>query len=377
MAQGNIKTDTPCCTMSSKRRMDERRNVLKMLNDYTPLPTVLQEMIAQYLLPNGYTLVYDTVSLQYVGNMGGADTSRTNKLDVSRFKHLFVPYDTHQSPVQLPNLWKGRQDDEVWNIARYKQGLIVHSEDDDYNVHIELYTVDNGPDNLVGSEAILLLDKPSDTSNMHWMCVFQDRLIIQTRSTYRSDGISYTILNLQHPQCDVDRGIQVNNKVEWDQFKRSERGTFVSMSDKYLLYLTTDRSYQFDDIDSAIANRPSKVLELKTTIGPLSFQDQFVVSDTDIYFMRASSGTIVCLSTVTGEQIELPALPERYNLLPSSIDDRIVAVGPDNAVTYCKDSRSWAHFTFPLVAFGTINHFVCMEGGLPPPLTPRQGHAAL
>ncbi len=347
--------------MSSNRRKDERRNVLKMLNDHTPLPTVLQEMIVQYLLPTGYTIVYDNSKFKYPG-----DDNSSKQL-----KQLFVPYDTNQTSV--PSCEWTLSQDETWSIRRYKDGVVVHSEDVGNNVHINLYVQGK-------SKPILLLDELGSYTNMYWICIFQDKLILQARNTLETDNFktSYSIVDLHAAYINREHTIESKRTI-----RQLESGTFVSLNDKCLLYLTADRIRQFTrglrsphsvppangDDDGGkgcgggdIFDHPSQVIELKCEVDHRNLKRHFVLNGTDICFEpEFYDTTIWLLSTVRWEWSKITPLPERYKLIPCSIDDRLVAMNiydTMTALTYCFDTQSWINTNFPLVLLGSLDGII-------------------
>ncbi len=346
------------------QRNVERKMILRILNDCTPLPTVLQEMIVQYLLPSGYTIVYDQM-IAIDDDDGYCKGLRC----------LFVPYDTHASPAVSTQLDNNGLvfEDEIWGIVPYKQGVIVHSEDDEHVVHIRYIQWNpSGGKTTLPHEPTLLLKTSSDSMKVHWMTVFRDKLIIQTINTFNAmmKEMSYCVIDLQKLNATVI--CNVDCSVRWDQVKLSDRGSFVSMDDKYLLYLTTDRIYQFDDVESAISNRPSKVIELPmmtmTTLKPCILGNRFVVND-DICLKPRNDNSIVCVSILTGQWTKLPPYPQEYQLIWCSIDGHLVVSNGVNALTYCSTSQSWIEFDFPASTIGLPEHVVCMGGCAP--LAPR------
>ncbi len=333
-------------------RERKRRQILRILNDCTPLPTVLQEMIFQYLLPAGYTLVYDSSKFQYA--------ERYNSLkDDDRLKRLFVPYNTDEPCVHLPDhpRRQSRRILDTCKIIPYGESVVVYSDDLKCRAYVHLYAP---PLRAPGQDQpTCLLKRYGNYSTIHRMYIFDHHLIVQTEYTHlhnSSEGDDTMTFNL----IDLKTGA-----VRWKCRPQTTREVFVPLSDDRLLCLTEDRILEFTatssttsdgcrGIESVIANRPSRVVELKVEFDLDTLSQHIVMNETDICFIGYATSDIWLLSTTTWKCTKLCQQPIGYNLLCCAINGELVAlrVGDandvDHAVMYCVETQSWMRTRFPL-----------------------------
>ncbi len=328
-----------------------------MLNDHTSLPTVLQELIVQYLLPTGYTIVYD-------GSGFGCAGSRDSG-SLTRIKYLFVPYKTSEPSVQLPHHELSSSHD-VRQIIPYKESVLVYSDDQSCRMSIHLHTPGQ-------HQTTCLLKRYGDHWMIHRMCVFDDYLILQTKSTSSVHGVAGVVATTTFNIIDLKTGL-----IRWNCEPQTRREVFVPLSNKRLLCFKEAQVLEFavsdskgisdarGGIQSVIEGLPSKVLELKIELDPDVLERHFVVNDEDICFISYhATPTIWLLSSTTWKCTELCRLPSGYTLLRCSVNGQLVAVnigGADPVLRYCVETQSWVKTDFPLVTLhpSAVHHIACM-----------------
>ncbi len=315
-----------------------------MVNDHTPLPTVLQQLVLQYLFPAGCTVMF-----------GGDKLHDSSDNGVARYKvgAIRLSYDTKtgssSSPSTLGNVLMNASGtiENVYKMIPYKDGAIVYS----FFRQVELRLVWHSAD---GSRSIKLPDFENfDGINGGYICVFGDTLIAET-SNYRGDGSIYQTLDLSTLFTET-HGAHGRTSCAWKKWSKVScgmDGVFIPVGNN-LFYFGWEGVKRFASFEAAVEGDAIQTIRHKKKPEGLVCCGHFVVDDTHILFRNSSTDRKYwMLSTVTWKWKQLPPLPSNYKVLYGSIGGRVVAVPLDQspALVYYPDTESWIETDVPLVA---------------------------
>ncbi len=291
-------------SLLSELEIKERKNVMRLLHNCTPLPTVLQQLVFDYLLPSGCTILF--------GN-----SKRRNE------------------PICL-----GTIDGKIHKIMTYKNGAIVYSRNKIKNAHtLRWYSAD-------GNRTIELPVPTENGYRIHrkYICVFEDTMIAETTEPIDLESMYQTL--------DLSKLLD-GTSSSWtvvDSVHVSRSDLIIAMRNR-LIRFGFGSSAHFRSVDDWINGLKDGKPIVHDEPEDVLWNGSFPIDDAHVLFNSLDSHAtrFWIFSVETGKWKQTPPLPTGYKLLHGSVRGHVVAVSNVDLVDrtnsapvmLCTNANTW------------------------------------